>query len=185
MDKSNIAPNSSGKVANESLEEIKAERASTYGPYKRNMATAGKQVTALLEQHYQMELPHPIPGYVMAHIMVAIKINRAVVPLKESKDNYDDAHNYLDIAYGCDERFKKGDLPTPDAKLNARRAAGREDSSLSECKIICLKCGLGFMELQDSSMDQAVGGGTRVNESWRCNKCFAYLSLSKIFPSDK
>jgi len=52
--------------------------------------------TGLLENHYQIKLPHAVPARMVALMMAAVKLNRDAFRFKQ--DNHDDAKNYLDIA---------------------------------------------------------------------------------------
>ena len=85
-------------ITKESLNEIVAERAPKYGPVKTSHQTVGLIWSALIENHYKCKLQHPIPGYMVALMMAALKINRASVKDGFQEDNYLDAMNYLQFA---------------------------------------------------------------------------------------
>lgn len=92
-------------MANEAkLNEIIEERGKVYGDPNLSFRVAGKAMTALLESHYQMHLPHDIPPHVMSEIMVVIKACRACVPFDFHEDNYNDQVNYVKLARNADER---------------------------------------------------------------------------------
>lgn len=56
--------------------------------------------TAMIQQHYQQQLDHPIPGHLVARMMVALKLCRlAYTPTHE--DSVQDARVYLNIAEEC------------------------------------------------------------------------------------
>lgn len=78
------------------LDKIRQDREKFYGNPTYNMDTTAAMLTGLLENHFQMKLPHVIPGHIWALALVAMKLNRAAFALNE--DNYDDAINYLRIA---------------------------------------------------------------------------------------
>lgn len=88
----------------ETLQKLREDRGAVYGDIKINHKTIGKMVTGLLENHYQMKLPHDVPGHIVALIMVMVKANRAAAPFKFNNDTYDDGMNYFDIARRVDPR---------------------------------------------------------------------------------
>lgn len=81
------------------LEQIMLERGLKYGDKRLNHESIGLMYTGLLESHYQMKLPHPIPGRVVALMTALIKLNREAY--RPNQDNVDDAKNYLTISQKC------------------------------------------------------------------------------------
>jgi Domain of unknown function (DUF6378) len=84
-------------------EKLRRERGARYGDVFINQSTIGQMYTAMLEQHYQISLPHPIPGSLAAAFMVLVKLNRAAFSPNHA-DNFDDAHNYLDFVQECQQK---------------------------------------------------------------------------------
>lgn len=85
-------------------EDVIKERAKQYGDASHTQRVSGAVATAILEAHYGIDLPHPIPGEVVCLISAAWKLIRAAVPLKFVKDNYVDARNYVTLAERLDPR---------------------------------------------------------------------------------
>lgn len=81
------------------LQQIMIDRGQKYGDKRINHEGIGKMYTGLLESHYQMRLPHPVPGFLVALMTACIKLNREA--FCENQDNIDDAKNYLDISKAC------------------------------------------------------------------------------------
>lgn len=90
-----------------SVKRVRKARHQYYGDAKKNHDTVGLMFTGLLERHYEISLPHPVPGHVVALMMAAVKLNRAATPLKFNPDNYLDGCAYVEIARDIDERNKK------------------------------------------------------------------------------
>lgn len=86
---------------------IRHKRERIYGDAYQNHKTLSKMVTALLEQHYQIDLPHDLPGHMMALIMTLVKANRSATPLAFNPDNYVDGMAYFQIAEEVDDRNPK------------------------------------------------------------------------------
>ncbi len=86
-------------------EGIMSERQERYGDPSVNMSTTGKMFTGMLEQHFGEPLPGFIPGYIVALMHVTIKVSRMCHRSPLHQDNYDDAHNYLEIARKLQEEF--------------------------------------------------------------------------------
>lgn len=82
-------------------EELIAERGKVYGPNPFNQETVAQAWKATLESHFQVRLPGPIPGYIVALMMVQLKVLRAACPFQYHQDNYDDLHGYGKIAEKC------------------------------------------------------------------------------------
>lgn len=98
------------------LAEIRLDREKFYGNPAFNMDTTAAMLTGLLENHYQMKLPHVIPGHLWALALVAMKLNRAAFALNE--DNYDDAINYLRIAAERQREQSVGQSARPSEPTN-------------------------------------------------------------------
>lgn len=79
-------------------EAIAAERGKVYGDPKRSHANIGLEWTGILQQYFDIELPHAIPPHVVAEMMVALKVNRSLRVHHE--DNYDDRAVYTSFAKG-------------------------------------------------------------------------------------
>lgn len=94
-----------GKNKKAEHERIREERGSKYGNALINHDAIGKQWTGLLENHFNAKLPHDIPGFMVALMMVAVKLNRE--SFAHTSDNYVDGHNYLDIAAECRQAEEK------------------------------------------------------------------------------
>jgi hypothetical protein len=84
--------------------EIFKDRGEVYGPMDTLMEASGLTVTGLIEAHYQMQLPHPIPGSLLCLMNAACKLVRASVPYKFHEDNYLDGRNYITMAEKLDDR---------------------------------------------------------------------------------
>lgn len=78
------------------LKEMCDVRTRDYGDPRISFEGLGMMWTAILETHYQLKLPWPIPAHVAALFMGALKISRASKGFKE--DNYDDLRNFIMFA---------------------------------------------------------------------------------------
>lgn len=127
--------------------EIHAERGNSFGDGTEGHTNLGLEWTGIIQNHYKMRLPYPIPPDVVLLMMAASKINRAACPTPIRDDNYDDGAIYIEMAReakggersrcihnGMEER--KGLLHTGDAahargpERNAGEVdAGRDGSS--------------------------------------------------------
>lgn len=89
------------------LDAIKAERGRVYGDPIKSHANIGLSWTGLIQQHYGIELDHPIPSWLVNQMMVTLKMQRSARVYH--KDNYDDAANYSQFAndgQAADERAR-------------------------------------------------------------------------------
>lgn len=86
------------------VDKIREERSKTYGGCKPNHDNLGLVFTGILQQHYQIEMPHPLPGHVVALMMAALKATRASNPFGFNADNYLDGKAYFAIAEEIDDR---------------------------------------------------------------------------------
>ena len=78
------------------VDETIGERSAVYGPPHESHANIGLAWTAIINQHYQIKLAHPIPSHIAELMMVAFKIQRSLLTFKQ--DNYVDAKAYLAFA---------------------------------------------------------------------------------------
>lgn len=85
---------------------IREERGSVYGPPEPNHENIGLVFTALLQSHYDIRLPYPIPAYVAELMFDAFKDVRCARPVYRA-DSYLDGHNYKDFAQEAHEHWKK------------------------------------------------------------------------------
>ena len=83
------------------------ERQKVYGKTGPNFTAFGLGVTALLEAHYQMKLPHAVPPNVAALIYAQGKLIRMALPFEHNGDSAVDGKNYIDIAEELDPRADK------------------------------------------------------------------------------
>lgn len=88
---------------------IRKQRAKVHGPIKGNLENLGLSLTALLQDHYNIQLPYPIPAHVAGLMLAQGKLLRCVKPYKYSKDDYDDLRNYTDFGQELDPARKKGE----------------------------------------------------------------------------
>ena len=78
-------------------EAIKSERHKVYGDVVENHENIACAWVGLLRDHAKsIEMGIPLPTWTVALMMATLKIDR--MRLIYHKDNYDDAHNYLDFA---------------------------------------------------------------------------------------
>ena len=80
----------------ETKQALRNERGKVYGDPLLSHINIGLSWTALIQQHYGIELPHPIPSSLAALMMVAFKGQRSARVYH--KDNFDDLHVYADFA---------------------------------------------------------------------------------------
>lgn len=77
------------------------ERGVVYGDPCKSHTNIGLSWTALIQQHYGITLEHPLPPWLVAQMMVALKMQRSTIVYKD--DNYIDAKAYAHFA----EEFQK------------------------------------------------------------------------------
>jgi hypothetical protein len=106
--------------------KIRAEREKTYGSPAESMTNTGLAWTALIQENYQIQLPHPIPAHVVALMMTQLKLARAAKPFETDNDSYVDAHNYLDFAEETATNIPEDDKRYPPQKgvLDVLRSTG-------------------------------------------------------------
>jgi hypothetical protein len=78
------------------VEEVIAERGKVYGDPLKSHINIGLAWTALIQQHFDINLNHPIPASLVAQMMVAFKMQRSAKVFKG--DNYLDARAYTNFA---------------------------------------------------------------------------------------
>lgn len=86
-------------MANELSPELQAlsdQRAEIYGDPELSHDAIGLMWTGLIQQHYEKKLDHPIPAFLVAEMMVAMKTCRSVRVFHQ--DNYDDRKVYMSFA---------------------------------------------------------------------------------------
>jgi hypothetical protein len=77
--------------------EIRAERSKRYGDHVPGHQNLGMAWTGLIQNHYGIRLPHPLPAFLVELMMVASKANRAAVN-PAGRDNYKDGRIYFAMA---------------------------------------------------------------------------------------
>lgn len=114
-------------VTNEGLspEELREHREQYYGSAKENHDNIGIMLTGLIQQHYGIQLPHPIPGHLVALVQVCVKANRAATPRSFNPDNYADGMAYFQIAGDVDERNPKNATEETETKNTDDRRVNR------------------------------------------------------------
>jgi len=84
----------------EKLQIIREQRGTLYGGATDNMRDLGYAFTAILESHYGITLPHPIPREVASLLLIALKLLR-IAHTPDHEDSHLDLENYIDIFYEC------------------------------------------------------------------------------------
>lgn len=74
------------------VDAVIEERGKVYGDPKQSHINIGLSWTAMIQQHYGINLDHPIPPEVVALMMVVFKAQRSARVYKE--DNFVDMHAY-------------------------------------------------------------------------------------------
>lgn len=75
---------------------IVEERGKVYGDPYPSLRNIGLAWTAVIQQHYQIDLPHPIPASRVAMMMAVFKVQRSALHYKD--DNYIDLKAYAGFA---------------------------------------------------------------------------------------
>lgn len=79
--------------------ELRRQRNALYGDPQRSMENLGLLWTGILQDHFQIRLPHMIPSYITSAMMAAFKLGRSVRPFqKNTTEDYTDLRNYLDFS---------------------------------------------------------------------------------------
>jgi len=86
------------KTLSEAHAQIHAERGARYGEGTQAHTNLGLIWTGILQNHFLMTLPAPIPADVVLLMMAANKLNRAACPTPLHGDNYDDGVIYVEMA---------------------------------------------------------------------------------------
>lgn len=84
------------KLGSPEQKTIFLQRQETYGPFDQCHRNLGLAFTALIQNHYHITLEHPIPGFLAALMLAAMKQVRATNTFHG--DNYDDLLNYAQFA---------------------------------------------------------------------------------------
>ena len=84
------------------LQSIADERGKVYGDPFLSHTNIGLCWTGLIQQHYGITLPYPIPGSLAAQMLVGFKNQRSVRVLK--KDNNDDLQVYQSFSVDFQKR---------------------------------------------------------------------------------
>jgi hypothetical protein len=77
---------------------VQRERARQYGDHVHGHANLGLLWTALLQNHYGIQLSHPVPASLAELMMAANKLNRAATPTPGHPDDYRDAAIYVRLS---------------------------------------------------------------------------------------
>lgn len=77
---------------------IRAERGREHGSVRQGFTSLGMGITAILREHYQLDLP-VLPPHVASLICAELKLQRCARSIRYNPDNYVDGKNYLDFAY--------------------------------------------------------------------------------------
>lgn len=83
-------------ITSELVADVVAERGKVYGDPYESHRNIGLTWTALIQQAYGIELPHPMPASLVALMMAAFKVQRSARVFKE--DNYIDLSAYAGFA---------------------------------------------------------------------------------------
>ena len=84
------------------LKKVEDERGKVYGAPRHSHTNIGLSWTGLIQQHYGITLPHPLPDHLVALMMTTFKCQRSA--RVHHPDNFVDGHVYLDFA----DRFQQG-----------------------------------------------------------------------------
>lgn len=87
------------------------ERGIVYGDPRTSHRNIGLAWTGLLQQHYGIQLDHPLPSWLVAQMMVVLKVNRAARVFKA--DNYLDLKVYAGFAEEWQGNGETKDLIDP------------------------------------------------------------------------
>gem|GEM_PF-6206835 len=79
--------------------EVFDQRQKRYGDFVNAHENLGLIWTALIQNHFRIILPGPIPSYLVLLMMASSKLNRAVAEKNlPDSDNYDDNKIYIEMA---------------------------------------------------------------------------------------
>ncbi len=100
------------RLGSDDQKKIFLQRQETYGPFDQCHRNLGLAWTALIQNHFHIELEHPIPGFLAALMLATMKQVRATNVFHA--DNYDDMLNYNQFA----EVMQEADAGKPQTSLN-------------------------------------------------------------------
>jgi len=83
---------------NEKEKKIFEERGSLYGEGTEAHTNLGLIWTGLIQNHYRIKLPYPLPPDLVLLMFVGSKANRAACHTTLLDDNYDDGKIYMEMA---------------------------------------------------------------------------------------
>jgi hypothetical protein len=86
----------SAAESNDIVARTIAERGKVYGEPHLSHKNIGLAFTGIIQQHYSIELPHPLPASVVELMMVAFKVHRS--SRVYHADNYVDLKAYAKFA---------------------------------------------------------------------------------------
>jgi len=87
----------------QTVDEVVHERGKVYGDPYQSHKNIGLSWTALIQQHYGLDLDHPIPPALAAQMLVVFKVQRSARVFKA--DNYIDAVAYAGFAEDFQQRL--------------------------------------------------------------------------------
>lgn len=89
------------------LAAIREERQSLYGDPEPNHENIGLVITALIQSHYDIRLPYPVPSFlaelIFAHALKGVRQARPTFV----QDSYDDGGNYQNFAEESHRKWVK------------------------------------------------------------------------------
>lgn len=85
------------------VDAVIEERGKVYGDPYQGHQNIGLAWTAMIQQHYGMDLDHPIPAALVAQMMVVFKMQRSARVFHA--DNYLDAAAYAEFAEDFQQRL--------------------------------------------------------------------------------
>jgi len=92
----------------EKVQKIFDARQARYGTFIKAHENLGLEWTGIIQNHFRIKLPRPIPSHVVLLMMVASKLNRAVAEeLLPDQDNYIDAKIYTAMAQKARLEYEK------------------------------------------------------------------------------
>ncbi len=107
---------------NASDQAVHDERAAIYGDATDGHTNLGLIFTALVQGHYGIKLPHPIPADVALLMMAGGKLNRASRAFIRHPDNYVDGKVYFALADAANAKLHAGGPPVKGAGAATRKA---------------------------------------------------------------
>ncbi len=89
------------------VQEVMQRGAGDYGSYEHGHKNLGLEWTGLIQNHYGIDLPHPIPASLVSAMFVASKVNRGVCP-GFRPDDWVDSSAYSALGGECKELEVEG-----------------------------------------------------------------------------